>query len=219
MRKNESGSVALIITLAVSGFLSLGLLIFGVWAFSGKQDIKNNLDQKIAAAVEVEKQKISSQKDNEFLQKEKEPTKTYTAPESYGSLSVAYPKTWSGLVEENASDNPINGYWYPNVLPAFSANKPYALRVQIINSPYATYIKSFDDLIKQGKLQSHAFHPEKISAASALGVRLDGNIDIATKGAIILLPLRDKTIRIMTQSEQFLADFNKYVAPSITYNP
>jgi hypothetical protein len=52
-----------------------------------------------------------------------------------------------------------------------------------------------------------------------LGVRLDGTIAENVKGSVILLPLRDKTIRIMTQSATYVADFDKFVVPSISYNP
>ena len=60
----------LIISLIVSLLLLLGAIGFGVWAYGGREDYKNNVDQKISAAVEVAQKQKSEEKDKEFIEKE-----------------------------------------------------------------------------------------------------------------------------------------------------
>jgi hypothetical protein len=51
-----------------------------------------------------------------------------------------------------------------------------------------------------------------------LGVVITGEIDGTQQGTLILLPQRDKTIKLFTETEDYLADFTKIVQ-SATYNP
>ena len=217
-RVNQQGTIVIIIMLVVTGVLLVGSLGFGVWAFSGRQDYKNNLDSKITAAVEVEKARISSTKDNEYAVKDKSPVKTFKGPGTYGDLSIEYPKNWSPLIEVRANGDPVvDGYWYPEVLPGINGGIKYSLRVRIVDQQYSSSVGSYKDDIKAGKANASAFIPEKVS--SIKGTRIDGKISDGKTGSLILLPLRDKTIRIYTEDSQYIADFNKYVLPSISYNP
>lgn len=72
-RLNDKGAInGLVLTESLTTLLLIGALGFGLWAFLGLQDYRNNTDKKIAAAVAVAKQTTASEKDNEFAKKEKE---------------------------------------------------------------------------------------------------------------------------------------------------
>jgi hypothetical protein len=38
-------------------------------------------------------------------------------------------------------------------------------------------------------------------------------------GTMVLLPMRDKTLEIWTESNDYLNDFNTYVLPNMTFAP
>ena len=78
MRNDQKGSVNVTaISLIVTVLFLLVSIGFGAWAFMSREDYKNNVDQKIAAAQEVTKKETETAKDNEFLEKEKQPLKKY----------------------------------------------------------------------------------------------------------------------------------------------
>jgi hypothetical protein len=51
------------------------------------------------------------------------------------------------------------------------------------------------------------------------GVRVDGQIADNIQGSMIILPLRDKTQEIWTESNSFLPDFNNNILPNLTFSP
>src|SRR3989344_4524267 len=84
-----------LIACIITTLLFIAFAGFFGWAYMSRQDYKDNVDQKIATAVEVAKKQTETAKDNEFLEKEKLPLQDYTGPSQYGSLNIKYPKTWS----------------------------------------------------------------------------------------------------------------------------
>lgn len=196
----------------------LGSAGFGIWAFSSRQDYKNYSDRKTAAAVTVAEQQMSTKKDNEFAQAEKLPLRTYTGPAPYGSLKVQYPKTWSAYVSEGegSSGTPVDAYFNPGYVPSISGqNNLYALRVKISSASYDSTVKSFQPLLKVGKLTATSYIPA--GAKDITGVKLDGQITAGKTGSMVILPLRDKTLQLWTESPSFINDFNNNILPNYTF--
>jgi hypothetical protein len=52
-----------------------------------------------------------------------------------------------------------------------------------------------------------------------IGSRLDGAIEDEKNGVMILLPMRDKTLKLWTNSTQFKADFETHILPNFTFSP
>lgn len=202
----------------VTGILAMSLvlsLVFGVWAFAGMQDNKNNVAKKVAAAEEEQEEKTAAEKDAEYAEKEKSPLKSFIGSDTYGSVTVDHPKTWS-VYADGGGNTPVNVYFAPNFV---SANKDSlnSLRIQVIESSYNQEVAKYDDDIKNGKLTATAFRATKVP--ETLGVRLDGQITTGKTGAIIILPLRDKTVKIWTEAQDFLNDFNTFIVPSLSFVP
>lgn len=216
----QHSKTILITVLVVMTLLLFGAAGFGVWAYMGREDYKNNLEPKITAAVEVAKKEIASSKDNEYAEKEKIPLKRYNGPSTYGSVVVSYPKTWSAYVDESdtsSSSTPVNGYFHPNFVPGVQGATSFALRVQVLPSSYDKELKQFDPLASKGKIKVSAYSAPKVSGI--VGARVDGQIATGKSGSMVLFPLRDKTLKVWTEADQFVGDFNTYVLPNLTFIP
>ena len=213
---NEQGFISVAIA-GIMGVLFIGAAVFALTSYTENQDLKNNLNIKVAEAVEIAVQKAESTKDTEFVEKEKEPLRTYNGSVTYGSLSFQYPKTWSVYEVESTSGNVIDIYANPGTVPGLTSKKPYALRVQITSTTYEKELNQIDNLMKNGSLKSVTFRPAKVD--SVLGIKASGQITTTLQGSIVLLPLRDRTIKIFTESQEFTNDFENLILPSIKFTP
>lgn len=209
----------LLIPLIVSVLLFFGALAFGLWAYSSRQDYKNNVDQKIAAAVEVAKTETATEKDNEFIEREKLPLQEYKGPSSLGSVSVKYPKTWSAHVieAEGNSGNLLDGYFHPGFVPDTGGDTGFALRMQIVSENYAESLKQFDSNVKQGKTSAKPYKP--VNVTNIVGMRLTGELPDQKSGIMVLIPLRDRTIKLWTESDQYARDFDKNILANFKFSP
>lgn len=218
-KPQKHGMNMLLIPFILSVVFLLGSLGFGMWAFTQMQDYKNNSDKKSAAAVKIAEQKLSSEKEKEFLEREKKPLKEYKGPAQYGSLSIQYPKTWSAFVTEaNSGANHVDGYFHPGHVPGLLSGTDFALRVKVTSKSYADELKTFEGKAKTGKLTISPYRPKKLPEGS-VGVRVVGEINAGQQATMVLFPLRDKTIMISTESTQFLNDFDKIIMENINFVP
>ncbi len=210
----------LLIPLIISVLLFVGALGFGIYAFSGMQDYKNNSDKKVEVAVEIAKQETSTSKDKEFVEKEKIPHRMYTSPDTLATVHFEYPKTWAAYMNEDTKTNrgtPLDGYVHPDFVPAADSGVDFALRVKVESRPYADLLSQYDGKVKQGKVKISPYKAPKMQ--SDLGVRIEGEINKAQKNVMIMIPIRDKTLIIWTESMQFIDDFDKIVMASLTFVP
>lgn len=211
-------SFGLIIAVVILAILSIGLGVFGLWAYSSQQDYKNNSDKKSAQAAALAVQKESTRKDNEFVEKEKNPLKKFEGPVQYGNLSVSYPKTWGAYV--TVSDKvavPVDGYFHPNYVPGVQSGTAFALRVQVSSQLYDQEMKQFESRAKAGKLTVKPYALKNVPGVT--GSRVEGEINTGQKGTMILLPLRDRTIKISTESQQYVGDFDNIILANLKFIP
>ena len=217
LNQNQKGEVSgVLIGLIGTVILLVASISFGVWAFLGRQDYKNNVDAKIVTAVEVSNKELESQKENEFKEREKEPLKTYQGPSEYGGIAVKYPKTWSGYIA-GGGNNPIDGYFHAGTVPGINSKSTYALRVVVSNNSYVREVSSFDSSVASGKVKTKAYKPENVKGV--VGLRVEGEISNGKQGIAVLLPTRDKTIILFTESDQFYNDFDKLILPNFSFTP
>jgi hypothetical protein len=220
LKHNQDGAVSgVLISLVLACFLLIGAIIFGAWAFTSRQDYKNNANAKVSAAVDTAKQQESARKDAEFTETAKNPLKLYQGPETYGSLAVSYPKTWSGYVDDTGTGNAlIDGYFAPGVVPSVSdQNASYALRVQVIAQTYSQVLQSYTSQQQTGKLNVKAYALPKFP--NIVGVQMTGQLDTKATVTMVILPFRSQTIKIWTEGTQYVSDFNNYVLPNFSFAP
>src|SRR6056297_3215821 len=184
----------------VMSILFISTLAFAIWAFTGMVENQSDLDAKIETATQVAVQEVESEKEAEFTERQKNPFKTYKGAATYGSLQFDYPKSWSVYVETSDTNTILDFYAQPEFIPGFDDTR-FALRAQIIDSPYEDELADFDRKAEQGDVRVRAFRPEKVP--DQLGAIVVGEIENDIQGRVVLLPQRDKTIRIFTESQDY----------------
>lgn len=215
IKHNQDGNVLLTVIL---GLLAVCFLAFGLWAYAGRQDYKNNVDAKVAVAVDAAKKQEDGVKDLQFAQEEKNPLKTYVGPQDYGSITIQYPKTWSGYIDQSGGTALLAGYFNPDVVPTVSGQSSvFALRVQVVSGSYSQVVNDLTSQQQAGKLQiSPYFLP---NVPKQIGIKASGTFSDTKQGTSVYLPLRDKTLIISTDGQQFLSDYNDIILKNFSFSP
>lgn len=193
-------------------------VIFAGWAFVEMLDYKNNSDKKSEEAV---KSALAEQKvklDAEYEEKAKSPFESYLSGAELGSLTLSYPKNFELYVDEktSGSSSTIEGYAHPGYVPSLSGDTAFALRFQVTARDYAAELKAFDSDIKSGSAKVSPFRLEQVP--SVLGARVEGEVSNNKTGVLYLFPLRDKTIKIWTESNTYSSDLES-VIKTVTFIP
>jgi len=214
---DQCGSLnKLLLPLILVVILLLGSLGFGYWAFSERSDLNSNIDTRVEERLGVETQRIESEQQNLFLEREKEPLKPYESPSEVGSIKFSYPKTWSGYVDEGGSGSIVlDGTFHPDFVPVEETS--YALRIEVVNNEYDKELKKFDSKAENGQVKVTAYSPKNVDGVSA--VKITGQLTSKIQGTMVLIQVRDKTLKMWTEADQFTGDFNKHVLGSLTFSP
>ncbi len=200
-------SLLIIVTLAFAGF--------GIWSYLQFADLDGNFNEKIKEAVVVREGQIRADVNVEFQEKEKLPLRTYLAPSFLGSVKVQYPKIWSVYAEETGSGSTeLDVYFHPGFVSDKNGDARQALRVSLEDRQYSAVQGTYESDIEKGLLKVTT-----ITSSGVQGVRLEGEIDSEIIGVLVLLPVRDKTLKIWTESTEFAADFNNTIMPNISFIP
>ncbi len=216
---DQRGMNALLVPLVIVIVLFVAAAGFGFWAFTERQDYKNNSDQKSALAVAQAEELLTKKLDAEFLEREKEPLKAYESPSAFGTVRIMYPKTWGAYVVEQTatgSSSPVQGYFHPGFVPNIQKNDTeFAIRLEIVQRAYDNELKQLDAGIKQGKVRVAPYRATLVP--EVLGTRVDGEFLTKKNGSMVMFPLRDKTVKVYTESQAFLNDFEKYILPNLRF--
>lgn len=221
MKRHRGGgnvTIILMVLLVLFILLFFGALGFGIWAYGERNDYKLHTDQKIEEAVAIAEQKKSDEKDKDFLEKEKNPFRQFKGLSQFGSVDITYPKTWAAYVDQSGKgQTPIDGYFHPNVVPGTGSGTAFALRIQVIEQNYDQVMGGYKSRVTSNKLRATPYTLPKVP--QVLGSRLDGEVDKDLNGSAVVLPLRDKTVKITAQSQEFMADFNNIILPNFVFIP
>lgn len=213
-----------ILTAVILVILLVASLGFGGWAYTKMQDYKTNSDKKAAAAVAAAAKTQAAQLQAQFDEQSKSPNKTYVGSSTYGTITFNYPKSWSAYVDTSNQGQPINGYFHPDVVPGIQTKTAFALRLQLLSSDYSQALQQFQSQIKIGKITARAYLPPKLNGVTNVqpGTLLSGAINSADQtqnGTMLIIKVRDKTLEIYTESNDYLNDFNNTVLSSLTFAP
>jgi len=214
---DQRGNVGLIIALVLTIFLLLGSLAFGMWAFSSQQNYKNNTDKIVATQVKIAVDQNSTAKDNQFAEQLKSPLRTFMGPSTYGSIQLQYPKIWSAYVDSSSSSLPLDGYFNPDFVPGTESSSTYALRLQVTSDGYSDELSQYQSQVQAGQVTIAPFSFPNVKGV--VGVKITGQLTDTVQGTAVLVPLRDKAIKLWTETNQFQNDFNKYVLPNFKFSP
>ena len=215
LKTDQRGEInPLMLPFIVVMVIALGFGIFSVWAYSNYSNEKNNVDVIVAEAVAEANAEQEIQLRAEFAEEAKSPYKSYTSPTPLGSVKIVYPKSWSAYVDSRETGSvKLDGFFHPDYVPAENSGVLFGVRTEIDSSDYTTVIKRFEDDVEDGTVRAKA-----VAISGATGTRFDGEIDGDFVGAIIILPLRDRTLKIWTESNDYMGDFNR-VIENLSYSP
>lgn len=219
MKQSQKGSA---LTIAIMAFLAVGVLALAVlsaWGYSERTKYKDQADQIVAKAVQENTASVQAKDAAAFAEEAKKPLKPYTGPEAYGTVHFEYPKTWSMYNNGNkASTSPVDLYGAVDVVPSIQdQTATFALRVQVVASAYATSLQQFQGLQKAGKVKIAPYSLPK--NPGVVGSRVDGQLTPNKQGSMVLLPVRDKTLKLWTESDAGKADFDNIILPSTSFVP
>lgn len=209
----------LLLPLIFVSILFLAAAGFGTWAFTSREDYKNKSDQKVSAAVAEAIEATEQVEEAKYAEKSKEPYDTYIGPAAFGNITVNYPKTWSAyVIESEASSGPLNAYFNPKFVPnTGDRDNTFALRVELVQQSYDKVINTFSNNVKTGKVVMEPYKLAKVP--SVVGSRIEGQITTTKQGSMVVLPLRNMTLKIWTESNDFKADLDKHILPNLSFVP
>jgi len=212
---NQRGNAnPLVIVSILLGVLVVAVAGFGVWAFVNYMEQKNNVDGIVAKAVETAKKEQTTADEELFLEREKQPTRQLLGPSDLGSVKFDYPKTWSVYVDKDGSGGSYVAYLHPGSVLSITQRAVNALVVSVEDKEYEDSLKAYDGQVQKGELKA-----VPIKSGEEQGTRLDGTFSKDIRGAVVLFKLRDKTLKLAIQSNDFLGDFNNIILTSLKFNP
>jgi hypothetical protein len=210
----ESGVISgLMIAVIALGVLVLGLGSFGIWAFVSYNDASSDLQGKIDVAVAKAKEVKGNDDEAKFAEREKQPNKTFKAPDDYCALTFQYPKLWSEFWSEQlVNGGDFKAYINPGYVPSITNSQQFAIRVAIEQRDYDQVTNQYDSLVQKGDLKQSV-----TTSQGNQGMRLDGNFSKNIRGSAVIYRCRDKTITVRTDADAFKSDFETIIR-TINFN-
>ncbi len=165
---------------------------------SGVEDGK--AAQKKADIAEYNKATVSS-------------TRTYTAPVVHGSFQITYPKAWN-LSVDSSSSVPVDGLVDPAYVNLVSPE--HALKFSLQDKSFENVKKDYDDFVQKGAKRT------EVTVSGIKGYQYVGKINEEAKqavGTVTIVPLRDKTMLLQTDSNELYADAYKQMVETAKLIP
>jgi len=208
-----------LIALIICSVLLASVGGFAVWAFTERDRYKNHSDEEVAKAQALTKEETQAEDAAKYAEEAKNPLKTYVGPAAFGSVTMQYPKTWSAYIIQNEKGaNPINGYFMPDIVPNVGEDEnSFALRIEVVSQSYEKVLNQYNNEAKAGEITVKAYELPKVP--DVIGARIDGQIDRKKQGTLIILPVRNMTLRVWTESNDFKPDLDNIILPNLSFSP
>lgn len=203
--------LAVLLVVAAGGF---------IWAYMSMTDWRDNTQAKIDSAVDAAKDQQQKDDQAHFEEEEKKPNRSYQGPSDMGSVRFNYPKTWSGYIAQS-NDSGLEVYFNPLMVSTVNPDvTPYALRVEVSNDNYADVLDDYQGLVEDGVATASTIIIGKTDDFSGYeGVRVDGQLTDTINGSVVIFKVRDKTLRLYVDSQDYMNDFNNTVLTSLKFEP
>lgn len=203
-----------LILLIIIAIVAIGGVVAFVWSYNQMIHYRDNSEEIAFQAAEKAKSEQYQADEEIFNEKIKQPYEKFSGPADYGSVSFNYPRTWSAYNVKNDS----SGYqvvFYPGVIPPQTNDTPVALKIEVINANYEDELSSHESAAKKGELTAS---PITIGQDQK-GVMFNGKLKKDYVSSFVLLKLRDKTLLIQTDTDEYLTDFDEIILASFEYLP
>lgn len=197
-------NLGLIIALVLTSILAVVFTGLFIWANVNWETTRTDVEGQINKAVAIAVNDKTTELENAFIEREKNPYSTFSGPIDYGALYFTFPKTWSVYIEKDAHNGgDFASYFNPGVVYPLSDNNINALRVSILTDLYDNVIKSYESRVKSGKLSVNLRLINGENANVYTGELPNGGFI----GAVAIFAIRDKTVVVQTDANVFLDDF------------
>lgn len=152
---------------------------------------------------------------NQFAQDTIKDTRTYESPADYGSFVLTLPKSYSLWVNPQAN-GVINGVSNPNAVDGKADVQ--AFRFEQTTTPFSSTKQRYDAFTKDKK---NNVRVEEVTVSGIKGYKYTGLIDKKTniEGTYIILPIRDKSLVLQTDSNKDYLDAFNSIIGQIKLNP
>lgn len=199
--RNLAETIALVVVSLIA-VVFIGLFI---WKYLEWDGVKTDVDGQIDAAVAMAVSENTTKLENEFVEREKYPYKTFSGPADYGSLNFEFPKTWNTYIAQDASNGGnFEAYLNPGEVQPVSTQTINALRVRITNQSFESVARSYEGYVNSG-LVTITTRNVGNSVANVYAGELENGIH----GIVTIIKVRDKTISLQTDAELFAEEYYK----------
>lgn len=214
VQKDHSDLIKLIAIIALS-LVAVTFIGLFIWMFLQYNEVSTDVNGQIDEAVAAAKMEQAEKDEAEFLEREKEPNRTFSGPVDYGQLTFSYPKTWSLYVAADASrGGDFNAYFNPIQVNEVSNNTINALRVIIRTRSFEDVTADYQNYMdRNGDLTMTSITFNGITANKYTGSIPNSELN----GIIVVFKIRDKAAILQTDSVLFEEDFNK-VLETVQFN-
>lgn len=202
-KKKVDRSLIETIILVVVSLIAVIFIGLFIWKYLDWDTVKTDVDGQIDAAVAMAVSENTTKLENEFIEREKYPYKTFMGPADYGSLSFEYPKTWNVYVSRDASSGgDFEAYLNPGEVQPVSPTTINSLRVIIRDQAFDNVTRTYDNLVRNGRV-SVVSRNVGSTVANVYTGELPSNI----QGIVCAFKLRDKTVLIQTDAMIFTDEY------------
>ncbi len=206
---NSRGIVnVLLVTAIFMTFTTLALGGTSIYFISEYNKAKTTVDQQKADAAAAAREEQKQADEAEFVQRQKEPNRNYSAPLVLGALNISYPRNWNLYAEEKPEAGlQLNLFWNPDLVQSENTyDGTYALRAILEKTVYNLAVAKRQSAVEKGELTA-----EPITVSGINGTRYRGRVAENHTGILVILPIRDKTLSIWTESIDYTNDFNTII--------
>lgn len=202
-RKKANRNLIETIILVIVSIVAMVFIGLFIWKYIEWDTVKTDVDGQIDAAVAMAVSENTTKLENEFTEREKYPYKSFMGPADYGSLSFEYPKTWNIYVARDASNGgDYEAYLNPGEVQPVSATTINALRVTIRDQAFDNVTRTYDSLVRTGKVAVVTRN-----VGSTVANVYTGDLPNNIRGTVTIFKLRDKTVMIQADAAIFSDEY------------
>lgn len=193
--------------------LGIGAAVFAVMAlveFNAATVASKNLQAKEQAAADAAKATQKKADDEAYSIAGESPFRSYVAPVEDGSFQIAFPKDWSGYVDQESTGTQVSLAVNPDfVRRSNSSDELMATRVQLIERDVNQYMNAYASYIKQGTMKK-----ADITVSGQHGYDLTGQFSDKKTTREVIVPVRDKVLVFINENSKYANEFNQILAQS-----
>lgn len=228
--KKDATKVVLIIAVVMLTLVAATFIVLFLMKYKDYETLEADWTAETKMAVVEATDKQAMELVQRYNEQMKYPYLPFAGPADYGQLQFEYPRNWSVYIEKAATNGgDFSAYLNPGQVDPVSSDTLNALRVTISSRGFDEVTQEYQRIVDQknsGLSVKSVQIGNSAKGTSATANRYDGVIPgTEFQGSIVIFKIRDKTVILQTDSEQFtgtddqnnLRDFEKILS-SITFN-